>query len=534
MSTLGVDTPSPTARRPALAGELAVLVGLLVVYDRVRRLAPIHVSAAVRHGVDVLRFEGPLRVEQTINRWFAAHGTLDVLAVGYYQFLHIGAALTVLGWCYVRRPEIYRPARTALVGINAVGLIAFAVYPVAPPRLLPGSAYIDLVARAGFGTSHGPIPMDAYAAMPSLHVAWAVGVAIVGLTISDRTFARAVFLLHPVLTAVAVVGTGNHYLLDIAAGGALGGAATLVAGLPWRRRHVGLTPARASDGERFTLVAFHAHPDDETLFTGGTLARAAAEGHRVVVVVATLGEAGLADSGGGDLGARRRVELAAAAAELGVHRWEWLGYTDSGRFGEASGVGAFARAEPEQAAERLAAILGEERADVLTTYDSVGGYGHPDHVQVHDVGARAAFLAAVPVLEATVDRGAALRAAHLLRVVPRLPRELRPASVSRAFVRSEHVTHRIDVAPFADRKRAAMRAHVSQRSGGSELRSLALYLHLPAPIFRKVYGTEWFVEPGRMPGRPPLDDVFATVRRGLGAARQQEQRAVPPGCPEQV
>src|SRR4051812_48934396 len=142
----------------------------------------------------------------------------------------------------------------------------------------------------------------------------------------------------------------------------------------------------------FTVVSFHAHPDDEALLTGGTLARAAAEGHRVVLVTATAGEAGLTGMPGADrpaLAARRLAELEASATALGCARVEVLGYPDSGSVqgepapaadGERS---SFAWIDPEEPAQRLAAILREESADALTIYDRHGGYGHPDHVQVH-------------------------------------------------------------------------------------------------------------------------------------------------------
>ena len=120
-----------------------------------------------------------------------------------------------------------------------------------------------------------------------------------------------------------------------------------------------------------TLVAFHAHPDDEALLTAGTMARAAAEGHRVVLVLATDGGAGLAapDLRGGDgLGALRLQEARASAQALGVHRVEWLGYADSGSGPEPEpdlpGLTRFCRAPLEEAAERLAAVLRTERADV--------------------------------------------------------------------------------------------------------------------------------------------------------------------------
>jgi LmbE family N-acetylglucosaminyl deacetylase len=172
-----------------------------------------------------------------------------------------------------------------------------------------------------------------------------------------------------------------------------------------------------------TVISFHAHPDDEALLTAGTLARAAAAGHRVVLVVATRGEAGLASTamGTGDVLAQRRTaELMRSAEALGCARVECLGYADSGMADAPSGIeNAFARVDTEEAARRLAEILLEEEADVLTIYDPAGGYGHPDHVQIHHVGIRAAELAATPVvLEATVDRGLLQRA---LRIISRAP-----------------------------------------------------------------------------------------------------------------
>ncbi|GAA1807800.1 PIG-L family deacetylase [Nocardioides hankookensis] len=256
-------------------------------------------------------------------------------------------------------------------------------------------------------------------------------------------------------------------------------------------------------GARFTVVSFHAHPDDEALLTGGTLARAAAEGHRVVLVVATAGEAGLASPLElADLAERRTRELAASAAALGIARVEVLGYRDS----------RFAEVDLDEAANRVADILRAERADVLTTYDAAGGYGHPDHVQVHRVGRRAAELAGTPVvLEATLDRGLIDRVVrtlrHLSRVVPvpELP------DTSRAFTARADLTHEVDVRAHLDAKLAALRAHASQAGGGP--RTLALLLRLPKPLARRVLGREWFREVGRRPGEHLDDDIFASLRR---------------------
>lgn len=265
-----------------------------------------------------------------------------------------------------------------------------------------------------------------------------------------------------------------------------------------------------------TLVAFHAHPDDEVLLTGGTLAGAAARGHRVVLVVATRGGAGLSDRPGGEaLAARRERELRASAAALGCARVVPLGWADSGMDGAADvppGQERFADADVETAAVRLAALLREEDAAVLTVYDPRGGYGHPDHVQVHRVGVRAAELAGTPVvLEATVDRDLlrrALGAARLAgRLVPRLP--LLPTV--EVYTPRAQITHRVDVRPELAAKRAAMAAHASQAVGGSGPRTLAVLLRLPPVLLRRVLGTEWFVQRGITVPSRPYPDVFATV-----------------------
>ena len=167
-----------------------------------------------------------------------------------------------------------------------------------------------------------------------------------------------------------------------------------------------------------TIVAFHAHPDDEVLLTGGTIARLAAEGHRVVIVVACDG-----DMWAGPGQGRRLAELRASAAILGADRAVHLGYADSGHgpvlFQDPPGRTRFARADVEEAAGKLAALLAGEHADLLLSYDPQGGNGHRDHVRVHQVGARATELAAVRVVEATVPRELAARLMLLLRLVTR-------------------------------------------------------------------------------------------------------------------
>ncbi|MDX6288073.1 MAG: hypothetical protein QOG53_3558 [Frankiales bacterium] len=272
---------------------------------------------------------------------------------------------------------------------------------------------------------------------------------------------------------------------------------------------------RTSEPARYTLVSFHAHPDDEVLLTGGTLARAAAAGHRVVLVVATAGERGLSDPRLADgLGAQRLRELQDAASFLGVARTVTLGYQDSGMDEPAIPTeGSFCSTPVETIAAELAAILTEEGADVLTTYDAVGGYGHRDHIHVHRAGQLAATIAGTPVvLEATVKRESIQKALRLLRLVGVRPGGARTAHFNNAFSAARDITHQIDVRPWTRQKRAAMQAHVSQTSGGSDIRTLAFLLRLPMPVFRRVLGREWFVEVGRPVSAAPLDDVFASVR----------------------
>lgn len=263
-----------------------------------------------------------------------------------------------------------------------------------------------------------------------------------------------------------------------------------------------------------TLVCLHAHPDDEALLTGGLIARATAEGHRVVLVVATRGEHGLTDGARAEgLGHRRTGELDAAAAALGARDVRWLGYADSGMADRPSGEDdAFADADVELAAGRVAAILRAEGADVLTIYDPAGGYGHPDHVQVHRVGVRAAELAGTPVvLEATVDRDALLRVTGLLRRLPGLRRRWALPPLGAAYTPRVLLTHEVDVRPYVARKRAAMAAHASQRSGDAGVRTLGVLLRLPGPLFARAVGREWYRERGRPPGGPLSDDVFASL-----------------------
>lgn len=237
---IGRDTGvrRPRRKRPWLIGELAIVFVLLEVYGYVRSLAHTRYGAALAHGRGILDIEDHLGmdVELRVNRWVTRHHDLSEVSVWIYQHTHTGLTMTVLLLCYLVGPNVYRPARNALVLTNLVGLAVFFVLPVMPPRLLPSEGFIDSVANAGFGTTHSPpIAADQYAAMPSLHVGWAVWVALVVMALLQRYRIRWIALLHPVTTSVVVVVTANHYILDVVAGIVVAMATLLATGLVWAR-----------------------------------------------------------------------------------------------------------------------------------------------------------------------------------------------------------------------------------------------------------------------------------------------------------
>lgn len=251
-----------------------------------------------------------------------------------------------------------------------------------------------------------------------------------------------------------------------------------------------------------TIVFVHAHPDDEASQTAGAMARAVAEGHRVVTVFATNGDhgelpaAGLAE--GETLGDWRRREALASAAVLGVQRVAWLGYRDSGMRGWTQNLddGAFHGADVEEAAARVAAILDEEDADVLVGYDWHGGYGHPDHVKVHAVVHRAAELAArrPRLLESTMNRDlirgfyeAALAAGDGDRGFnPDGPMDVgNPLGTPEA-----EITWQVDVRDYLAQRRAALEAH---RSQATDIEGM---LSMPEEFFAAFFGSEHYIEPG--------------------------------------
>ena len=237
-----------------------------------------------------------------------------------------------------------------------------------------------------------------------------------------------------------------------------------------------------------TFVFFHAHPDDEAIGTAGTMAAAAAAGHRVVVVFATRGERGAVPpdlAGHASLAELRETEAQRAGRILGTHRVAFLGYDDSGDDPSAVPPGSFAAADVEEAAGQLAALLEAEAADAVVAYDPTGWTKHPDHLQVHRVGRRAAELAAHRPRVYEI----ALAASQLQRLVRAVtPEGGEPPEVPLFAVPDAELAALFDIRPWLGLKRAAMAAHASQIPPES------IFMTMPDGDFAGIWGVECYLD----------------------------------------
>ncbi|WP_091967270.1 PIG-L deacetylase family protein [Propionibacterium cyclohexanicum] len=250
-----------------------------------------------------------------------------------------------------------------------------------------------------------------------------------------------------------------------------------------------------------TWVFLHAHPDDESSQTAGTMVLAHDRGDRVVNVIATDGTLGMAAEDlrkGETVADRRREELACAAGVIGIDRVEWLGYRDSGMAGWDSNHDpeSFCNADLTEVTARVGAIVREEKADVLVSYDPDGGYGHPDHIMVHRVGAAVARQLGSPLrlLEGSFNRDMRARQKALavkLGVTGQgffdsdEPQDLRPFGSSASELRWA-----VDLPDeVVGRKHDALACHASQTSDAG------FFLSLPKQLFRAVLGIEYYREP---------------------------------------
>jgi hypothetical protein len=241
--TMTTTAPRAAAYRGRLRWwtELPLIAVVYGLYSGARVLVRGDVSEAVQHGLDILHFEQLLHLdpERWFNRLFTRHAFLGVPADFAYASLHYIVTPAVLVWLWRRRPTHYRVARTWLMISTFIGLVGFTAVPTAPPRLLTGGhGFIDTMAQYGsygwWGTdASAPRGMghltNQYAAMPSLHVGWSLWCGIMLFRYGRHRVLRGIGVLYPLVTALVVMGTANHYLMDACAGVAVMGIGFLLA-----------------------------------------------------------------------------------------------------------------------------------------------------------------------------------------------------------------------------------------------------------------------------------------------------------------
>lgn len=267
-----------------------------------------------------------------------------------------------------------------------------------------------------------------------------------------------------------------------------------------------------------TIMAVHAHPDDEVISTGGLFARYAEEGIRTVLVTCTNGEQGDGPDGvkpgeaGHDPAAvreQRLAELRESVALLGIQHVELLGYQDSGMEGWNTNhdPSAFWNTPVDQAAAKLAKLIEHYRPQVIVTYDENGNYGHPDHIQANRIALAATASTGIPdkLYYAAIPRESAREMFESFKATGMDLGDFEPPEDFGTPM--AEITAAVDVAPYVRRKVKALEAHGSQSDG-------AFFLGLPEEVQHMVLGTEHFVRHfSRVPDAPGYEtDLFAGLR----------------------
>lgn len=222
-------------RRPRLWEEVGFIGLSYLLYSMIRNGVPTHEIGA-RHRAEALYgVERVLHidVELSVNRMVAGVHWLSLASDYWYAIMHFVVTVAVLGWLYLRHPLRYRAARSVLLVTNLVALIGFWGFSLAPPRLI-GHGFLDTVVRDKIWGSWGTSGMDAasnqYAAMPSLHIGWALWCAVVMVTLARWRWLKILGAIYPVVTLFVILATANHFLLD-----AVGGAAAVGCGFVSQR-----------------------------------------------------------------------------------------------------------------------------------------------------------------------------------------------------------------------------------------------------------------------------------------------------------
>jgi hypothetical protein len=216
--------------RPRWWIQILLVVAFAWAYDAVRALHGNVVSQAVRHGRDVLSVDRWLHVDWSapMNHWVSHYDWLSDVLAGYYVVMHLGmVALTLLVLWVAGRGYTFH--RNVLILLSLVGMAVYWLYPVAPPRLLDPHVHDTVQTALPFAYNVESKSANLYAAVPSLHMAWAVWVTVALWAVSRRWWVRLLAGLHPVLTGITVLATGNHYTFDLLTGIALTSVGYLVA-----------------------------------------------------------------------------------------------------------------------------------------------------------------------------------------------------------------------------------------------------------------------------------------------------------------
>ena len=241
-------TPPSTTRRRSRSTALAwwhevLLVAIgYAIYTLIRNLVPAHRSRALHNAADIERWERALGIfrEHGLNDWFAPNEVLSTLANYWYASMHFAITIVVAVWILWKHPRRARPLRIAWYSTNLLALIGYWLYPLAPPRLMPG--FVDTIAKYGiWGNSGSAANADGasnqFAAMPSMHIGWSTWCAIVIVVLARRWWVKALGVAYPLITLVVIAATANHYFLD-----ALGGLIALAGGFLIARLITGHSP----------------------------------------------------------------------------------------------------------------------------------------------------------------------------------------------------------------------------------------------------------------------------------------------------
>lgn len=237
----GPDSGAGSGARPRWWAEALLLLGLYAIYSVIRNSVHSAESAAFRNGRAILEFQDryDLSLERPLNALVDNTPPLAVVCSLIYASLHFVVTPAVLIWLYIRHSSRYRIHSLVIIFTTLVALIGFFTVPTAPPRMLADEGFVDIMAETGswgwWPESGAPASdgvSNEFAAMPSVHCAWATWCGVMIYRFARRTWVKTLGVLYPVVTYFVVMGTGNHYILDVVAGvAALGIGAAVAYGL---------------------------------------------------------------------------------------------------------------------------------------------------------------------------------------------------------------------------------------------------------------------------------------------------------------